>query len=193
MLVRTDWTEKHWGNFPTYYMESPYCAAEAAQWLVDRGARAIGFDCFSEYCAAFAGFHLGGIHHPPRLFWKTGVFLMQQMTQPLRAAPSINVSNSMPHSSRLPGQKARPCAFLRYWTSRGEKNVTVKAYFLPESVEEAVGLLKDYGPALMISGGGTHTMMLINNGYALPEAVMGLRACRVESHFGERGHFAGVR
>ena len=23
VLVRTDWTEKHWGNFPTYYVESP--------------------------------------------------------------------------------------------------------------------------------------------------------------------------
>ena len=30
VLVRTDWTEKYWGNFPTYYMESPYCTAEAA-------------------------------------------------------------------------------------------------------------------------------------------------------------------
>ena len=46
VLVRTDWTEKHWGNFPTYYLESPYCSAEAARWLVDRGAKAIGFDCF---------------------------------------------------------------------------------------------------------------------------------------------------
>ena len=23
VLVRTDWTEKHWGNFPSYYLESP--------------------------------------------------------------------------------------------------------------------------------------------------------------------------
>lgn len=29
VLVRTDWTEKHWGNFPTYYMESPFCSPEA--------------------------------------------------------------------------------------------------------------------------------------------------------------------
>jgi CO/xanthine dehydrogenase FAD-binding subunit len=64
---------------------------------------------------------------------------------------------------------------------KGDKNVTVKTYLLPESVEEAVGYLKDYGSALMISGGGTHTMMLINNGYALPEVVMGLRRAGLNS------------
>lgn len=56
VLVRTGWTEKEWGNFPTYYMESPYCSAAAAQWLVKRGAKAIGFDCFSEYCARLPDF-----------------------------------------------------------------------------------------------------------------------------------------
>jgi len=78
-LVRTDWTEKHWGNFPTYYMESPYCAAEAARWLVDRGARAIGFDCFSEYCARLPDFTSEDfiIH---KVILENGAILMQQMT-----------------------------------------------------------------------------------------------------------------
>ena len=78
-LVRTDWTEKHWGNFPTYYMESPYCAAAAAQWLVDRGARAIGFDCFSEYCARLPDFTSEDfiIH---KVILENGAILMQQMT-----------------------------------------------------------------------------------------------------------------
>ena len=78
-LVRTDWTEKHWGNFPTYYMKSPYCAAEAAQWLVDRGARAIGFDCFSEYCARLPDFTSEDfiIH---KVILENGAILMQQMT-----------------------------------------------------------------------------------------------------------------
>jgi arylformamidase len=78
-LVRTDWTEKNWGNFPTYYMESPYCAAEAAQWLVDRGARAIGFDCFSEYCARLPDFTSEDfiIH---KVILENGAILMQQMT-----------------------------------------------------------------------------------------------------------------
>jgi kynurenine formamidase len=79
VLVRTDWTEKHWGNFPTYYMESPYCSPEAAKWLVDRGAKAIGFDCFSEYCARLPDFTSEDfiIH---KIILENGSILMQQMT-----------------------------------------------------------------------------------------------------------------
>ena len=79
VLVRTDWTEKHWGNFPTYYMESPYCSPEAAQWLVDRGAKAIGFDCFSEYCARLPDFTSEDfiIH---KVILENGSILMQQLT-----------------------------------------------------------------------------------------------------------------
>jgi arylformamidase len=79
VLVRTDWSEKEWGNFPTYYVESPYCTPEAAQWLVDRGARAIGFDCFSEYCARLPDFTSEDfiIH---KIILENGRFLMQQMT-----------------------------------------------------------------------------------------------------------------
>jgi arylformamidase len=79
VLVRTDWTEKQWGNFPTYYMESPYCSPQAAQWLVDRGARAIGFDCFSEYCARLPDFTSEDfiIH---KIILENGAILMQQMT-----------------------------------------------------------------------------------------------------------------
>ena len=79
VLVRTDWTEKQWGNFPTYYLESPYCAPEAAQWLVDRGAKAIGFDCFSEYCARLPDFTSEDfmVH---KVILENGSILMQQMT-----------------------------------------------------------------------------------------------------------------
>jgi kynurenine formamidase len=79
VLVRTDWTEKHWGNFPEYYMESPYCTEEAAQWLVDKGAKAIGFDCFSEYCARLPDFTSEDfiIH---KVILENGSILMQQMT-----------------------------------------------------------------------------------------------------------------
>ena len=79
VLVRTDWTEKHWGNFPTYYLESPYCTPAAAQWLVDQGAGAIGFDCFSEYCARLPDFTSEDfiIH---KIILENGAILMQQMT-----------------------------------------------------------------------------------------------------------------
>jgi arylformamidase len=79
VLVRTDWTEKMWGNFPDYYLHSPYCAPEAAQWLVDHGAKAIGFDCFSEYCARLPNFTSEEfiIH---KIILENGAILMQQMT-----------------------------------------------------------------------------------------------------------------
>ncbi|MCB0246705.1 MAG: cyclase family protein [Anaerolineae bacterium] len=79
VLVRTDWTEKQWGNWPTYYLDSPWCTAEAAQWLVDNGARAIGFDCFSEYCARLPDFTSEDfiIH---KVILENGAILMQQMT-----------------------------------------------------------------------------------------------------------------
>lgn len=78
-LVRTDWAEKQWGNFPTYYLQSPYCSAEAAKWLVDRGAKAIGFDCFSEYSARLPNFTSEEfiIH---KVILENGAILMQQMT-----------------------------------------------------------------------------------------------------------------
>jgi kynurenine formamidase len=79
VLVRTDWTEKQWGNFPTYYMESPFCSPEAAQWLIDQGAKAIGFDCFSEYCARLPDFTSEDfiIH---KIILENGAILMQQLT-----------------------------------------------------------------------------------------------------------------
>lgn len=64
VLVRTDWAERMWGTFPAYYLRSPYCEPEAARWLVERGAKAVGFDCFSEYCARLPDFWLGGLRGP---------------------------------------------------------------------------------------------------------------------------------
>lgn len=79
ILVRTDWTEKHWGDFPTYYLESPYCTPEAARWLIEKGVRAVGFDCFSEYCARLPDFTSDDfiIH---KIILENGALLMQQMT-----------------------------------------------------------------------------------------------------------------
>jgi kynurenine formamidase len=79
VLMRTDWTEKHWGDFPAYYLDSPYCTPEAARWLIDKGAKAIGFDCFSEYCARLPDFTSEDfiIH---KIILESGALLMQQLT-----------------------------------------------------------------------------------------------------------------
>ena len=53
--------------------------------------------------------------------------------------------------------------------------MTVRSYFLPRSLPEALGALEAHGPELLVIAGGTVAMPLINEGVSLPEAVMGLR------------------
>jgi CO/xanthine dehydrogenase FAD-binding subunit len=53
--------------------------------------------------------------------------------------------------------------------------MTVREYLLPQSLPEALGLLAERGPELLVMAGGTVAMPLINEGLSLPSAVMGLR------------------
>jgi len=53
--------------------------------------------------------------------------------------------------------------------------LATKAYFLPTSLNEAVSLLAEHGPSLLVMAGGTLAMPLINEGVSMPELVMGLR------------------
>lgn len=53
--------------------------------------------------------------------------------------------------------------------------MTTQAYYLPQSVGEAISLLAEHGPTLLVMAGGTIAMPLINEGISLPEKVMGLR------------------
>ena len=53
--------------------------------------------------------------------------------------------------------------------------MTVSHYYLPASVPEALGLLAEHGPELLVMAGGTVAMPLINEGISLPRRVMGLR------------------
>ncbi|HSK51575.1 MAG TPA: FAD binding domain-containing protein [Clostridia bacterium] len=65
--------------------------------------------------------------------------------------------------------------------------MTVRSYFLPSSVPEALDLLGRHGPELLVLAGGTVAMPLINEGLSLPEAVMGLRRAgldRIEERAG---------
>jgi len=59
--------------------------------------------------------------------------------------------------------------------------VTLKEYYTPESVEEALGLKAEHGTELSIMGGGTIFMHLVNDGYIFPEQVMGLRRTGMNS------------
>ena len=78
-VVRTDWAESMWGTFPDYYIHSPFCEPAAAQWLIDRGVKAIAFDCFSEYCARLPDFKPDDfiIH---KIILENDALLMQHLT-----------------------------------------------------------------------------------------------------------------
>jgi carbon-monoxide dehydrogenase medium subunit len=53
--------------------------------------------------------------------------------------------------------------------------MTLTEYHLPGSLPEALALLADHGPELLVLAGGTVAMPLINEGISLPERAMGLR------------------
>jgi len=52
--------------------------------------------------------------------------------------------------------------------------VTTTDFFIPRSVDEAVGLLREHGADLIVMGGGTIVMGLINDGRLFPRKAMSL-------------------
>lgn len=78
-LVRTGWTDRSWGRFPGYYTGSPSCGVAAARWLVEKGCRAVGFDCFPEASAKKTDY-LPDEFVIHRTFGDAGAVLMQQLT-----------------------------------------------------------------------------------------------------------------
>lgn len=80
VLVRTDWTDAAWGEFPRYYVESPWCEPDAAEWLVSHNPKAVGFDCFSEQAARWPDYRPEDFH-VHRIVGDAGAILMQQLTR----------------------------------------------------------------------------------------------------------------
>ncbi|MPZ73890.1 MAG: hypothetical protein GEU74_11785 [Nitriliruptorales bacterium] len=56
LVLRTDWTDQAYGDFPRYFTESPFLTPEAAEWLAARKPSAVAFDFFEEYCARLPDF-----------------------------------------------------------------------------------------------------------------------------------------
>lgn len=54
-ILRTDWTDKHWGT-PRFFADSPYLTAEAARWLVSQRVKAVVYDFAEEYVIRQPGF-----------------------------------------------------------------------------------------------------------------------------------------
>lgn len=85
VLVRTGWSDRAWGEFPRYYTGSPACTPEAARWLVEQGAKAVGFDCFPERAAKKSSY-LPEEFVVHEIIGDAGAILMQSLTN-LAALP----------------------------------------------------------------------------------------------------------
>jgi xanthine dehydrogenase small subunit len=59
--------------------------------------------------------------------------------------------------------------------------MTVSAFFVPASLEEALELRARHGDGLLVMGGGTLLMGLVNEGRLFPERVMSLRGAGIDA------------
>ena len=66
--------------------------------------------------------------------------------------------------------------------------MTAKALLIPRSADEAVGLLAEHGPDLVVMGGGTVVMEQVNDGHLFPRVVMSLRRAGMDAVRHVNGH-----
>lgn len=110
ILVRTGWTNQMWGTFPDYYVESPTCGAEAAEWLVAQQPKGVGFDCFAEESAKSTPFSpLDFDVH--RIIGDSGAILMQQLHDLAELPPGRRVPFFAPFV-KLEGGEGSPARFF---------------------------------------------------------------------------------
>ena len=64
IILRTSWSDKCWGT-PAFWKEGPYLVPNAADWLVERGVRAVVYDFAEEYVVRQEGFQGADcvVHH----------------------------------------------------------------------------------------------------------------------------------
>lgn len=55
VILRTCWSDKYWGK-SDFWLEGPYLSLDAADWLVERGVKAIVYDFSEEYVVRIHGF-----------------------------------------------------------------------------------------------------------------------------------------
>jgi arylformamidase len=78
-VLATGWTDRMWGQFPEYYVRSPFLETDAAEWLVERRPKAVVFDFFEEYAARKPAFTSEEfvVH---RILLGAGIYLVEQTT-----------------------------------------------------------------------------------------------------------------
>jgi arylformamidase len=55
VILRTGWSDQHWGQ-PAFWTSGPYLKTSAADWLVERGAKAVVYDFSEEFAVRQPGF-----------------------------------------------------------------------------------------------------------------------------------------
>jgi arylformamidase len=106
VVIRTDWTDRTWGDFPRFYVESPYLTEDAADWLVERRPRALVFDFFEEYSAALDDFNSEDFVVHRRLLGQN-LPLVEQATN--LGAVGLNRFTLLAPFFRLDDAEAAPC------------------------------------------------------------------------------------
>lgn len=110
VLIRTDWTDEQWGNYPTYYEDSPYCEPKAAKWLVEEGAKAVGFDCFAEYPARLPDFKPEDFRLH-KMILENDALLLQHLTN-LSALPDAGRFQFYAPFVKMVGAEGMPARFF---------------------------------------------------------------------------------
>jgi CO/xanthine dehydrogenase FAD-binding subunit len=59
--------------------------------------------------------------------------------------------------------------------------VTTTDFFIPRSIDEAIGLLRQHGADLVVMGGGTIVMSMVNDGLLFPSKTMSLARAGMDS------------
>lgn len=79
-IVRSGWTDRAWGDFPRFFVDSPFLSREAAEWLAAREPKAVCFDFFEEYSARLPEFGSEDfvVH---KAFLEKGIVLIEQATR----------------------------------------------------------------------------------------------------------------
>ncbi|MBI2218125.1 MAG: cyclase family protein [Candidatus Rokubacteria bacterium] len=108
VLLRTDWTDRMYGKWPDYFTQSPWFPPAAAEWLVAKGPKNIGFDFFEEYCARLPEFTSEDFPMH-RVILGAGVVIMEGLTN-LGALPRRRVDFYGPFY-KIAGTEGAPARF----------------------------------------------------------------------------------
>jgi arylformamidase len=109
VLLRTDWTDKMYGRWPDYFIQSPFFPPESAEWLVAKDPKSIGFDFFEEYCARLPDFTSEDFPMH-RVILGAGIVIMEGITN-LGALPPQRVPFYAPFY-KIEGTEGAPARFF---------------------------------------------------------------------------------